>query len=80
MIVDTVISHGGDILKFAGDALFAEWRCVTEEGKEHLKGVTSSIEDCVRIAAICGAKVVAECSDYPIYSTTQLSILLIHPL
>ena len=26
MIVGEVISHGGDILKFAGDAMFCEWR------------------------------------------------------
>ena len=25
-IVDEVTSHGGDVLKFAGDAIFAEWR------------------------------------------------------
>jgi len=72
MIVDSVISHGGDILKFAGDALFAEWRVITEEGKETSKGAISTINDCVLIAATCGAKVVAECSDYPIYSTTGL--------
>lgn len=30
MIVTEVINHGGDILKFAGDAFFAEWR-VSEE-------------------------------------------------
>ena len=32
MIVSDVINHGGDILKFAGDAFFAEWRVV--ENKE----------------------------------------------
>jgi len=26
MIVNEVVSHGGDILKFAGDAFFAEWK------------------------------------------------------
>lgn len=32
MIVSEVISHGGDILKFAGDAFFAEWRVVEDDG------------------------------------------------
>lgn len=34
MIVEEVISYGGDILKFAGDAFFAEWR-IGEEN-QHL--------------------------------------------
>lgn len=33
MIVSEVISHGGDILKFAGDAFFAEWKVVDDEDK-----------------------------------------------
>jgi len=74
MIVDLVISHHGDILKFAGDALFAEWRVVTQEDKDNSINGTATIDDCVLIAATCGAKVVAECSDYPVYSTTGLQI------
>jgi len=74
MIVDLVISHNGDILKFAGDALFAEWRVVTQEGEDNSINTIATIEDCVLIAATCGAKVVAECSDHPIYSTTGLQI------
>jgi class 3 adenylate cyclase len=31
MIISEVILHGGDILKFAGDAFFAEWRTSDEE-------------------------------------------------
>jgi class 3 adenylate cyclase len=30
MIVSEVIQHGGDILKFAGDAFFAEWKIVED--------------------------------------------------
>jgi class 3 adenylate cyclase len=30
MIVSEVIAYGGDILKFAGDAFFAEWRVMEE--------------------------------------------------
>jgi class 3 adenylate cyclase/tetratricopeptide (TPR) repeat protein len=31
MIVDEVVNYGGDILKFAGDAFFAEWRITSED-------------------------------------------------
>jgi class 3 adenylate cyclase/tetratricopeptide (TPR) repeat protein len=31
MLVDEVVKYGGDILKFAGDAFFAEWRVKTED-------------------------------------------------
>ena len=31
MLVDEIVKYGGDILKFAGDAFFAEWRVITEE-------------------------------------------------
>lgn len=35
MIVSEVIQHGGDILKFAGDAFFAEWKVVETEDDKH---------------------------------------------
>lgn len=31
MLVDEVVKFGGDILKFAGDAFFAEWRVITKD-------------------------------------------------
>ena len=34
MIVSEVIQHGGDILKFAGDAFFAEWSVNQEEDED----------------------------------------------
>lgn len=34
MMVDEVAKYGGDILKFAGDAFFAEWRVETVDAKE----------------------------------------------
>lgn len=71
MIVNTVISHGGDVLKFAGDAIFAEWRAIRPSiHKSNINVKASStitIEDCTLAAAICGAKVVAQCSDHPVY-------------
>ena len=39
MIVSEVIQHGGDILKFAGDAFFAEWK-VVETPNEKSKTAT----------------------------------------
>jgi class 3 adenylate cyclase len=61
LIVNEVTSHGGDILKFAGDAIFAEWKASrTKSGQ--------SIEYCVVKAAECASSIVANCSDYPIYS------------
>ena len=39
MIVSEVIQHGGDILKFAGDAFFAEWK-VVETPNEKSKAST----------------------------------------
>jgi class 3 adenylate cyclase len=39
MIISEVRSHGGDILKFAGDALFAEWRVPEETDKEDELGL-----------------------------------------
>ena len=47
MIVGEVLSHGGDILKFAGDAFFAEWRVEEDDsilrGPEDLMQLNASI-------------------------------------
>ncbi|KAL7554113.1 hypothetical protein ACHAWF_017514, partial [Thalassiosira exigua] len=37
-LVDVVTCHGGDVLKFAGDAIFAEWRADEEEGGDDDEG------------------------------------------
>ena len=60
-IVDEVTKYGGDILKFAGDAIFAEW-------KESEQKPDRTIEYCVMQAAECAASIVKNCSDYPIHS------------
>jgi len=69
MIVKQVLHFDGDILKFAGDAIFAEWPAQTsnpygEEGKR-------SLAECIAIASMCGAKIVETCSDYPIYAPAK---------
>lgn len=52
VIVEKVFDFNGDVQKFAGDALFAEWR------------VTESIpmEACAQMAASCADALVRECS------------------
>ena len=60
MIVNEITKFGGDILKFAGDAIFAEWKA-TKHNNKHL-------ERCVSLAAECAAGIVANCSDYAVLS------------
>lgn len=46
----------GDLLKFAGDAVFIEWKATP----------TISLENCVESAAKCAANIATKCSDYSI--------------
>ena len=75
-------SFGGDVLKFAGDALFAEWQATSlatlEVGDNSIAGNSQSskepwhglgVEECVLTAATCGARIVVECSDFPVYES-----------
>jgi len=55
-IVSEILKHEGDILKFAGDALFAEWRANGE----------CPLEKCTATAAYCGSQIVAKCSDFKV--------------
>lgn len=61
MIVSQIINHGGDILKFAGDAIFAEWK-TSNRNPDH------DIIYCTKRAALCGADIVANCSDHVVIS------------
>ena len=66
-------------MKFAGDAVFAEWR-VADETIDR-RQIANEIEQCVYDASICGAAIVAKCSDYPVYDTkreVQISTLNVH--
>lgn len=114
-IVDEITSYGGDILKFVGDAILAEWRSndgalMNNMNDDHLKNkkrlfnkkssfdslISSfssrkgsvdsddsigkalvrnlSIEDCVLVAASCGASIVKKCADYPIYNESATGV------
>lgn len=54
-IVNEISSCGGDVLKFAGDALFAEWKVHDSH---------RNLDDCVLMATTCAAAIVANYSDY----------------
>jgi hypothetical protein len=56
--VNEVLDGKGDILKFAGDAVFIEWKANDEV---HL-------ESCVHQAVNCAAKIVSSCSDFSVLS------------
>jgi len=61
MIINQVLTHGGDILKFAGDAIFCQWR-VSQ------RNPNKNVEYCVLQATKCAASIVANCSDYSVTS------------
>lgn len=56
LITKTVFDYEGDIQKFAGDALFAEWRVTDSRPKAY----------CVDLAAHCAAHLVKACADFPV--------------
>ena len=62
MIVNEIILHGGDILKFAGDSVFAEWKVSLQESHRDL-------DFCVSSAATCAATIVARCSNFPVFKS-----------
>ena len=73
MIVNNIISHGGDIIKFAGDALFAEWKVSHHESHHDL-------DCCVSIAATCAANIVASCSNYRVCKSLDITMSTQHLL
>ena len=93
-IVDMVEAFGGDVLKFAGDALFAEWQATASSPLESGENVSLTgnsqcsiepwhglgLEECVLTAAACGARIVDECSDYPVYESGGTSGKLVTTL
>jgi class 3 adenylate cyclase len=86
LIVTIATKHGGDILKFAGDAVFVEWKVSATESMiddtELGNDLRMNSDDCITAAAICGARIVAECSNYPVYSEgdkgAEVSTLNVH--
>jgi class 3 adenylate cyclase len=64
-LVDLVTAHGGDVVKFAGDAVLALW-----EADE------AGVAVAVRQAAVCALTVQAGLNDYPVVSDVRLSMKL----
>ena len=60
LIVHQISAHGGDVLKFAGDALFAEWSALSEE---------LDLAECTKAAAMCGASIVKRASGFKVYGS-----------
>ena len=70
LIVNLVVTHGGDVLKFAGDAVFAEWKATSSliSAPQLINTASMFFVDCVNAACICASRIVAQCSDYPIFA------------
>ncbi|KAL3897659.1 MAG: hypothetical protein SGARI_006868, partial [Bacillariaceae sp.] len=71
-IVDLIHEHGGDVIKFAGDALIVEWKEQdTHRGGKSLRKKqpkdASASWKAVLDAATCAARIVDKCSDFPVY-------------
>lgn len=64
-IISQVASYGGDILKFAGDAIFCEWRVSSQESCQ-------TLEQCVLQATSCAIAIVASCSDFNLIGNTKI--------
>ncbi|KAL3919907.1 MAG: hypothetical protein SGILL_003519 [Bacillariaceae sp.] len=58
LIVDEVLDGKGDLLKFAGDAVFIEWKASKD----------CSLESCVESAVNCATKILWRCADFSILS------------
>ncbi|KAG7365059.1 TPR repeat-containing adenylate/guanylate cyclase [Nitzschia inconspicua] len=58
LIVDEVLDGKGDLLKFAGDAVFIEWKATAD----------CSLETCVESAVNCAVKILSRCADFSVLS------------
>jgi class 3 adenylate cyclase len=70
MIVREVTNYGGDIIKFSGNAIFAEWRVDKTADKIRSRTVPT-LSEAVTIAAICGTRIASVCGDVPIYAPVK---------
>ncbi|XP_023931775.1 LOW QUALITY PROTEIN: adenylate cyclase type 10 [Lingula anatina] len=51
-LVDEILTAGGDVLKFAGDAILAAWKCTRPD--EIRKKVIQVVKCCINIQRTCG--------------------------
>eukprot|EP00957_Ditylum_brightwellii_P144904 11037182-Ditylum_brightwellii.AAC.1 len=62
---------GGDVLKFAGDAFFAEWRDEDNDDDD--------LEEAVCIAASCGWSITQKYSEYAVPGlSSEVALLDVH--
>jgi class 3 adenylate cyclase len=66
-IINLIDAYGGDIIKFAGDALIVEWK-ETKTGPQRL-----SSWEAVLKAATCASRIVDSCCDVPVCSNNNSS-------
>ena len=86
LIVSQVHAHGGDILKFAGDAIFVEWKASSLSGsspQQLFHSPKMTFIECVKAAALCGADIVEKGSNFPAYNekgsmSVQVATLNVH--
>lgn len=84
MIIREVEAFGGDVIKFAGDALIAEWQAIpssplnpddnTFSHKPRNRKRFKLNKDVVLKVALCAANIVNKCSDYPIYDEDESKV------
>ncbi|EDO27044.1 predicted protein [Nematostella vectensis] len=55
-IVEDILMNGGDVLKFAGDALLAMWKCENDDPKD--------LGLLMNKAIICSLAIQEECDNY----------------
>ena len=68
-LIDVIVRHNGDVLRFAGDAVLCAW-CVTADASKE------TLTMCVRAACACALELIDKCGTYPIPELpgTSLSI------
>ena len=79
-LISVIHAHGGDVVKFAGDALVALWLTIEEPPlKNSLTYSLPTVEDerltiVTHRAAQCGLAIQATLKDYPVYDHMTLSL------
>ncbi|MEW5957938.1 MAG: AAA family ATPase [Chloroflexota bacterium] len=71
-LINLIVMHGGDVVKFAGDALLALWPAINENGRPDPARLAAA----TRQAAHCGLLARDQLNDYPVTPEIRLSIKL----
>ncbi|HEX6383661.1 MAG TPA: adenylate/guanylate cyclase domain-containing protein, partial [Anaerolineae bacterium] len=68
-LVDVITDHGGDVVKFAGDALIALWPAADAEAAQAI-----SLQEATRLATQCGATIQGSLHDWETAEGVRLSL------